>query len=235
MHEPQTECIAKGKAHKRYEFGVKTGLVTSARLNWILGARTFPGNPYDGHTLQQALEQAKRITGVEPEQACADLGYRKSGYEGACDIQIVNRFRKTPDRSLLRWWKRRSAIEPVIGHVREDHSREGPLSACRRRRRRPSRPADRRRLQPPQADEGAQAPLFVPFSLPLSQGLADPPTGCLTRPPEPPTDGKHPHAPVLTTLRDSKRVLHERLESLENLEFLENLAPLRAISGRVKN
>ena len=125
MHEPQTECIAKGKAHKRYEFGVKTGLVTSARANWILGARTFPGNPYDGHTLQQALEQAKRITGVEPEQACADLGYRKSGYEGACDIQIVNRFRKTPDRSLLRWWKRRSAIEPVIGHVREDHSREG--------------------------------------------------------------------------------------------------------------
>ena len=125
MHEPQTECIAKGKAHKRYEFGVKTGLVTSARANWVLGARTFPGNPYDGHTLQKALEQAKRITGVEPKQACADLGYRKSGYEGPCDIQIVNRFRKTPDRSLLRWWKRRSAIEPVIGHVREDHSREG--------------------------------------------------------------------------------------------------------------
>ena len=69
MHEPQTECIATGKAHKRYEFGVKTGLVTNARAGWILGARTFPGNPYDGHTLQQALEQAKRITGVEPEQA----------------------------------------------------------------------------------------------------------------------------------------------------------------------
>ena len=116
---------SRGKARKRYEFGVKTGLVTSARSCWILGAQTFPGNPYDGHTLQLSLEQAERITGVAPKQACADLGYRKSGYDGSCDIQIVNRFRKTPDRSLLRWWKRRSAIEPVIGHVREDHSREG--------------------------------------------------------------------------------------------------------------
>lgn len=125
MHEPQTECIAKGKARKRYEFGVKTGLATSAKASWILGAKTFPGNPYDGHTLQASLEQTARITGVEPKQAYADLGYRKSGYEGPCDIQIVNRFRKTPNRSLLRWWKRRSAIEPVIGHVREEHSREG--------------------------------------------------------------------------------------------------------------
>lgn len=125
MHEPQTECIAKGKAHKRYEFGVKSGLVTSSKGNWILGARAFPGNPYDGHTLQAGLEQAERICGVQPKQAFVDLGYRKSGYEGPCDIQVVNRFRKTKSRSLLRWWKRRSAIEPVIGHVREDHSREG--------------------------------------------------------------------------------------------------------------
>ena len=125
MHEPQTECIAKGKAHKRYEFGVKAGLVTSAKSNWILGAQVFPGNPYDGHTLQKALEQAERICGVAPKQACVDLGYRKSGYEGPCDIQVVNRYRKTRDRGLLRWWKRRNAIEPVIGHVRQDHSREG--------------------------------------------------------------------------------------------------------------
>ena len=125
LHEPQTECIAKGKAHKRYEFGVKAGLVTSAKSNWILGTQVFPGNPYDGPTLQQALEQAERICGVAPKQACVDLGYRKSGYEGPCDIQVVNRYRKTRDRSLLRWWKRRNAIEPVIGHVRQDHSREG--------------------------------------------------------------------------------------------------------------
>ena len=125
LHEPQTECIAKGKAHKRYEFGVKAGLVTSAKTNWILGAQVFPGNPYDGHTLQQALEQAERICGVAPKQACVDLGYRKNGYEGPCDIQVVNRYRKTRDRGLLHWWKRRNAIEPVIGHVRQDHSREG--------------------------------------------------------------------------------------------------------------
>ncbi len=128
LHEPRTECIAKGKSHKRYGFGVKAGLVTSARGCWILGAKTFPGNPYDGHTLQSALEQAEWIGGVVPRQPCVDLGYRKSGYEGPCEIQVVNRFRKTRNRNLLHCWKRRNAIEPVIGHVREGHSRE---SRCR--------------------------------------------------------------------------------------------------------
>ncbi len=55
-----------------------------------------------------------------PEMACCDLGYRKSGYEGPCDIQVVNRFRKCLPGALKKWWKRRSAIEPVIGHVKSD-------------------------------------------------------------------------------------------------------------------
>ena len=55
-----------------------------------------------------------------PEMACCDLGYRKSGYEGPCDIQVVNRFRKRLPGPLRKWWKRRSAIEPVIGHVKSD-------------------------------------------------------------------------------------------------------------------
>lgn len=120
VHAPEVECIAKGKVHKQYEFGVKVALVSTSKGNWIVGAKAFPGNPYDGHTLQGSLEQAERLMGTMPEMACCDLGYRKSGYEGACDIQVVNRFRKRLPGPLRKWWKRRSAIEPVIGHVKSD-------------------------------------------------------------------------------------------------------------------
>lgn len=121
VHEPHVECIAKGKAHKRYEFGCKVGFVTSASTNWIVGAMAFHNNPYDGHTLAQALEQTENLTGIELKQATCDLGYRGHNYEGNCDIQIVNRFRKKIPEAMRHWWRRRSAIEPVIGHAKEDN------------------------------------------------------------------------------------------------------------------
>jgi len=121
IHEPQVECIAKGKAHKRYEFGCKAGFVTTAATNWIVGAMAFHSNPYDGHTLPEALKQTTRLTGFEPKQATCDLGYRGHSYTGNCDIQIVNRFRKRLPESMRHWWRRRSAIEPVIGHAKEDN------------------------------------------------------------------------------------------------------------------
>lgn len=124
VHEPQVECIAKGKVHKRYEFGVKAGFVTASKSNWILGAKALPGNPYDGNTLTQMLRQAESISGVKPQSAYCDLGYRGHDYKGDCDIQVVNRFRKRKPRAVLRWWKRRSAIEPVIGHLKSDHYME---------------------------------------------------------------------------------------------------------------
>ena len=121
LHEPQVECIAKGKAHKRYEFGCKASLVTAATTNWIVGARAVHGNPYDGHTLGAALAQAARLTGAKIKQAVCDLGYRGHDVAGAsCDVQIVRRRRKGLPRALRFWWKRRSAIEPVIGHVKSD-------------------------------------------------------------------------------------------------------------------
>ena len=124
VHEPQVECIARGKVHKRYEFGVKAGYVTASRTNWALGAMALPGNPYDGNTLAQMLAQAEDICGVKPQHAYCDLGYRGHGYNGDCDVQVVNRFRKRKPRGVLRWWKRRSAIEPVIGHIKSDHYME---------------------------------------------------------------------------------------------------------------
>ena len=84
----------------------------------------LPGNPYDGNTLAQMLSQAEDICGVKPRHAYCDLGYRGHGYKGDCDVQVVNRFRKRKPRGVLRWWKRRSAIEPVIGHIKSDHYME---------------------------------------------------------------------------------------------------------------
>ena len=129
VHEPQVECIAKGKVHKRYEFGVKAGFVTASRTNWVLGAMALPGNPYDGNTLARMLKQAEEISGVKPQHAYCDLGYRGHDYEGDCDVQVVDRFRKRKPRAILRWWKRRSAIEPVIGHVKSDHYMERNMLA----------------------------------------------------------------------------------------------------------
>ncbi|WP_176014048.1 transposase [Victivallis sp. Marseille-Q1083] len=121
IHEPQVECIGKGKAHKKIEFGTKVGLVTSAKTNWIVGAKAYPGNPYDGHTLKSVLQQATKILGFEPVMAICDLGCRGHNYVGDCDIQVVNRFRKRVSRTLCRWWNRWSAIEPVIRHCKSEH------------------------------------------------------------------------------------------------------------------
>ena len=122
VHEPQTECICKGKAHKRYEFGNKVGVVTTSKTNWILGATSYHGNPYDGHTLESAILQVRRVCGVTPETVVVDMGYRKHGCEALADVQIVDRFRKNKRmRSVYAKWKRRSAVEPVIGHLKSEH------------------------------------------------------------------------------------------------------------------
>ncbi len=57
-HAPEVECISKGKSRTPYEFGVKVGIATKLQGNLIVGARSFPGNPYDGHTLNEQVVQA---------------------------------------------------------------------------------------------------------------------------------------------------------------------------------
>ena len=121
VHEVHVECIGKGKVHKRFEFGNKVSYVTSSKSNWVLGAKAFHGNPYDGHTLDTALAQTKKLLGIEPELAVCDMGYRGHDYKGNCNIQIVNRYRKKVPHSIKYWWKRRSAIEPVIGHMKNEN------------------------------------------------------------------------------------------------------------------
>ena len=120
IHEPQVECIAKGKAHQRYEFGCKVGFSVTAKGNWIVGAKAFAGNPYDGHTLKQSLEQTQRLTNVKIQQATCDQGYRGHGVEGP-RVLIVPRWKNKASKAIRHWWRRRNAIEPIIGHSKSDH------------------------------------------------------------------------------------------------------------------
>lgn len=121
VHAPEVECLAKGKVTKRYEFGCKAGVASTSKGNWIIGAKAWPGNPYDGHTLSVALEQIKRITGPVPKEAYVDMGYRGHGVSGETNINVVKRKLRDLPKSVRRWMNRRAAIEPKIGHLKSDH------------------------------------------------------------------------------------------------------------------
>lgn len=120
IHEPQVQCIAKGKAHQRYEFGGKVGFVVSAKGNWILGAQAFKGNPYDGHTLKDSLRQAEKVTDISIKQATCDQGYRGHGVEST-RVLIFPRRKNRASKTIRQWWRRRNAIEPIIGHQKSEH------------------------------------------------------------------------------------------------------------------
>jgi IS5 family transposase len=81
LHEPEVDCISKGKARIRCEFGTKVSLATTLDSGFVVGARSFPGNPYDGHTLAPALEQVALLTNHVPALAVVDRGYRGHGVE----------------------------------------------------------------------------------------------------------------------------------------------------------
>ena len=118
LHAPEVECISKGKARTPYEFGVKVTLATTLKEGLVVGCRSMPGNPYDGHTLAQTLEQVGILTNQTPKTAIVDKGYR--GVE-VPNVQILRSGqRRGITRTLKAMIKRRSAIEPTIGHMKMD-------------------------------------------------------------------------------------------------------------------
>lgn len=121
VHEPEVECIAKGKAHKKYEFGRKVGLVTTLEGGWIAGVEAYEGNPYDGHTLARALAQAERVTGVTVTDAYVDKGYRGHGLVGGPTVHISGTGGRRLTRAERKRRKRRNMIEPVIGHAKSEN------------------------------------------------------------------------------------------------------------------
>jgi IS5 family transposase len=122
-HAPETECIAKGKAHKPYEFGVKVSLTTTNKRckggQFILHAKALPGNPYDGHTLREVLQETQALTGREIERIYVDKGY--IGHKAPKPMRVFRSGQKRGVHGQIRReLRRRSAIEPVIGHCKED-------------------------------------------------------------------------------------------------------------------
>ena len=118
VHAPEVECIAKGKAHRPYEFGVKVGVVTTSKESFVLGCCALPGYPYDGHTLAVCLQQAARVSGAVPAEAYVDRGYK--GHRLRRPSVWIAGAKRGVTAAIHRKLKRRNAIEPVIGHMRTD-------------------------------------------------------------------------------------------------------------------
>ena len=125
LHAPEVECIGKGKARKPYEFGVKVSVAVTHKQGLMVGARSFTGNPYDGHTLAEQLEQVQILTedtATKPKQVVVDLGFRGVDADNP-GIQIIHRGKfKSLTAQQRRWLKRRQAVEPAIGHLKHDNA-----------------------------------------------------------------------------------------------------------------
>jgi IS5 family transposase len=125
LHEPDVLCIGKGKAGKPYEFGRKASIAVTKTTGIIVGAMSFNENVYDGHTLPDVLKQCWTITGVCPTDAICDHGYRGLAKVGDTDIHTPNPAKKKDSayqrRKAKQRFRRRAAIEPVIGHLKHDH------------------------------------------------------------------------------------------------------------------
>ncbi len=124
LHAPEVECIGKGKARTRYEFGVKTSIATINEKakggQFVVGSQALPGNPYDGHTLAAQIDQVERLTGICVHRAYGDRGYRGHKVEREGLDVIITHTRGITSPTIKREMRRRSAIEPVIGHMKQD-------------------------------------------------------------------------------------------------------------------
>lgn len=125
LHEPEVLCISKGKEHKKYEFGNKVSIVHTQHTGVIVGAMSFRSQ-YDGHTLAEAISQVERFVGKAPLIATADRGYRGNTRIGDTLVQIPKPFNgkklsRYGQQKLRKSFRRRAAIEPVIGHLKTDH------------------------------------------------------------------------------------------------------------------
>jgi IS5 family transposase len=126
LHAPEVECIGKGKAHRPYEFGVKVSVATTLAHakggQFVTHVKALPGNPYDGHTLATVIPEIEALIGNTIERVLADKGYR--GHNAPPDYRFRvftsgQKRRMTP--AIKRELRRRSAVEPVIGHLKAEH------------------------------------------------------------------------------------------------------------------
>ena len=128
LHEPDVECIAKGKARVRYEFGCKASFTITHRKNkgFVIGAEALHGNPYDGHTLKGTLDLSERMSGTKIKEVFVDSGYNGHNEDGE-RVVWKSRQKTGVTAAIKKKIKRRQAIEPHFGHMKN----EGKLGRCR--------------------------------------------------------------------------------------------------------
>jgi IS5 family transposase len=125
LHEPHVQCISKGKEHTKYEFGSKVSIITTKNSGVIIGAINIEKNVHDSKTLQPALEQQQRLTGIILKNNFVDRGY--PGVKEVLGTKIIMPDKPGKERTpyekqkLRKGFKRRAAIEPKIGHLKQDH------------------------------------------------------------------------------------------------------------------
>jgi IS5 family transposase len=124
LHAPEVECIGKGKARAPYEFGCKVSIVTPVTApkggQFVLHAKALHGNPYDGHTLGPVIADLEMLTGVAVGRIHGDKGYRGHNYPDRFKVWISGQARRVT-QVIRREMRRRAAVEPVIGHLKDDH------------------------------------------------------------------------------------------------------------------
>lgn len=125
LHEPEVVCYSKGKAHKKYEFGSKASIVTTVTSCIIVGVENFSEAIHDSKTIASTMEVVSEVTGKIPKRAFADLGYRGATNVGGTEIVHPKSSKKDLSEQEIKKRKnkikRRSAIEPVISHLKSDH------------------------------------------------------------------------------------------------------------------
>jgi IS5 family transposase len=125
IHKPFTACIAKGKAHKQYEFGNKIGLITTSKTLIITAIKSFIGNPHDSKTIKPLLNQMQENLNYLPKEVVYDRGGKGQKQIGGTkittpDYRPLKRDTEYQKRVKRKKFRRRAAIEPVIGHLKTD-------------------------------------------------------------------------------------------------------------------
>ncbi len=118
FHAPEVECISKSTKRTPYELGARLTVAKTLKEGFVVGMRSMPCNPYDVYTLAETIEQVSILAERTPRTVIADRGYRGGEHDGIHVLRFGPKRGTTCE--LHGMMKRRSAIEPTIGHMKTD-------------------------------------------------------------------------------------------------------------------
>ena len=124
LHESHVYAITKGKDHKKYEYGTKASIVATKDSGVIVGVASHSKNEHDSKTLEVALTSANQTRTTPIKEAICDRGYRGIKEVLGTTISIpgspLKRDSEYQKQNKREKFKRRAAIEPIIGHLKSD-------------------------------------------------------------------------------------------------------------------